>query len=156
MNQFNKHYKHIIFDWDGTLMDSTGRIVSAMQSTAENLSLAVPSIDAVKSIIGLSMDEVLDRLFPHNKGSIRDEILDEYRYQYVVGDNTPSPLFAGSLSLLNWLREQGITISVATGKARHGLHRVLSEVDMVEFFDFTICADEASSKPSPHMVDILN
>lgn len=155
MTILKNRFSHVIFDWDGTLMDSTGRIVSAMQATAKNLSIDVPSEETVKSIIGLSMQAVLDKVFPEACDVTRAKILEEYRYQYVEGDNTPTPLFEGSIPLLNWLKEQEVIISVATGKARNGLQRVMKEVDLIDFFDSTICADEASSKPNPHMVEIL-
>lgn len=155
MTILRNRFSHVIFDWDGTLMDSTARIVSAMQATARNLEIEVPSEKSVKSIIGLSMDAVLDNVFPKACAKTRDRILEEYRYQYIEGDNTPTPLFDGTIGLLNWLRNKGVYISVATGKARHGLDRVMTEVGLDSFFDSTICADEASSKPSPHMVEIL-
>jgi len=155
MTILKNRYAHVIFDWDGTLMDSTARIVSAMQATARNLKIKVPSEASVKSIIGLSMDAVLDNVFPEACTKTRSKILEEYRFQYIEGDKTPTPLFDGTMALLNWLRGEGIFISVATGKARHGLDRVMTEVGLESFFDLTICADEASSKPSPHMVEIL-
>ncbi len=155
MSILKSRFSHVIFDWDGTLMDSTGRIVSAMQSTARNLAMDVPSEEMVKSIIGLSMQAVLDKVFPKACEKTRTKILEEYRYQYVEGDTTPTPLFEGSLTLLNWLREQGVIVSVATGKARNGLDRVMNEVGLLNFFDSTICADEARSKPEPQMVEVL-
>ena len=155
MSILRSRFSHVIFDWDGTLMDSTGRIVSAMQSTARILGIKVPSEQEVKSIIGLSMQAVLDSVFPDACEKTRAKILEEYRYQYIEGDETPTPLFNGSLDLLHWLREQEVIVSVATGKAREGLNRVMSEVGLLNFFDSTICADEANSKPEPHMVEIL-
>ncbi|TQV87380.1 HAD family hydrolase [Aliikangiella coralliicola] len=155
MSVLRNRYSFIIFDWDGTLMDSTGRIVSSMQSTAKIADLPIPSEESVKSIIGLSMDAVMDTMFPSANGSLREKLFEIYRHQYVEGDDTPSPLFQGSLPLLNWLKQINIPIAVATGKARHGLTRVLNEVNLIDFFDHTICADEAESKPHPEMVERL-
>ena len=155
MSIIKEKYSLIIFDWDGTLMDSTGRIISAMQTTARNVAQPVPSDNQVKSIIGLGMKEVLDELFPKACEDTRAKLLEEYRFQYVEGDNTPTPLFAGSMTLLNWLKESQVQTSVATGKARNGLQRVMNEVGLIDFFDHSICADEAESKPSPSMIDIL-
>lgn len=155
MTIINNKYAHIIFDWDGTLMDSTGRIVSAMQSTAKKLELNIPSVSEVKAIIGLSMEDVLNQLFSEADNDMREKILAEYRYQYVDGDQTPSPLFPKSLELVHWLKQKKVTVSVATGKARHGLKRVMKEVDVEHLFDHSICADEAQSKPHPEMVERL-
>ncbi|MGX5174054.1 HAD family hydrolase [Aliikangiella sp. IMCC44653] len=148
-------YSFVIFDWDGTLMDSTGRIVSAMQTSAKLTGLPIPTKEAVKSIIGLSMQAVMQTLFPGCDATTKEKFLDIYRHQYITGDTTPSPLFDGVLENLNWLKQQSISIAVATGKARAGLNRVLAEVDLLDFFDITICADEAQSKPHPEMVEHL-
>ena len=150
-----KQYSLVIFDWDGTLMDSTARIISCMQQTARIADLPIPTTKAVKGIIGLSMDAVLDKIFPGSEKIHRKELTDIFRQQYVELDTTPSPLFDGSLSLLNWLKEKEYIIAVATGKARVGLNRALSSVNMLDFFQHSICADEAISKPHPEMVNRL-
>ena len=152
MSILKNKYSFVIFDWDGTLMDSTGRIISAMQVSASQLGLPVPSIDNVKSIIGLSMQSVMDKLFPTTDIKIRDRFLEEYRYQYVEADSTPTPMFDGVVEHLLWLKSRNVKIAVATGKARAGLNGVLNEVNLFDFFDFSICADEAKSKPHPQMV----
>ena len=95
-----QHYKLVIFDWDGTLMDSVDRIVSSMQSAAETVGLLIPSNDDVKQIIGLSLNVALERLF---LGITADQIKDmliQYKYQYIEGDKTPTPLFDNAMSLL--------------------------------------------------------
>ena len=148
-------YSLVIFDWDGTLMDSTGRIISAMQAAATDVGFAVPSATQVKSIIGLSMQAVLQTLFPTTSDSQRENFLKAYKYQYIEGDTTPSPLFEGVIAQLEWLKSEQITIAVATGKARAGLSRVMQEVGLLNYFDFSICADEAESKPHPQMVERL-
>jgi len=155
MSLLKQKYSFIIFDWDGTLMDSTARIVSAMQATAREAKLVEPSEKLVKSIIGLSMQAVMDKLFPQADEKLRQELFEIYRYQYVEGDPTPSPLFTEAKSLLNWLKEKGIVVAIATGKARAGLDRVLNEVGLLDFFDYSICADEAQSKPHPEMITSL-
>lgn len=155
MNRLKNNYSFIIFDWDGTLMDSTARIVSSMQATAREVQLPEPSEAAVKSIIGLSMKAVMDKMFPTADEKLRQELFEIYRYQYVEGDKTPTPLFKGTLALLEWLKSQQIPIAIATGKARAGLQRVLKEVELTDYFDFSICADEAESKPHPEMVEYL-
>ncbi len=152
MTNKNRNISFVIFDWDGTLMDSTARIISCMQQTARIAGLPVPESNQIRSTIGLSMDAVLDNIFPHTEISQRTEIISIYRRQYIELDTTPSPMFKGSLPLLNWLKEKDVLIAVATGKTRVGLNRALAMVDMQDFFEYSICADEARSKPHPEMV----
>jgi len=148
-------YSLVIFDWDGTLMDSTARIVSCMQSTAKIANLPVPSEQQVKGIIGLSMAAVLDKMFPAAGIERRTELTDIYRQHYIELDTTPSPLFEGTLPLLEELKSRNIKTAVATGKARAGLTRALESVDLLDYFEYSICADEAESKPHPEMVHRL-
>lgn len=155
MTSFKDRYSFFIFDWDGTLMDSTGRIISSMKATARIAGLNEPSERAVKGIIGLSMSAVMDKLFPGADAKLREELIEIYRVQYVQKDKTHSPLFEGVLSLLDWLKLMDIPISIATGKARAGLDRVLAEVGLSDCFDYSICADEVKSKPHPDMVNRL-
>lgn len=149
----SKQTRLIVFDWDGTLMDSTGRIVSAMQTTATKLKLPVPSVDDVRGIIGLNLNECYQRLFPEVDD--HDWITEEYRYQYVEGDATPSPLFEGTAETLEYLKSQGYLLAVATGKAREGLERVLNDSGVKSMFDVTIASDEAQGKPHPEMLNKL-
>lgn len=149
-----KNIKLIVFDWDGTIMDSTGRIISSMQQAARKLELPVPSEEAVRGIIGLGLTECLNILFPEL--SCHKAISEEYRYQYVEADKTPSPIFEGVSEVLTQLKSQGYILAVATGKARHGLDRVLKESGLKEYFDFTIGADEVeNAKPAPDMLNVL-
>lgn len=150
-----KNYHFVIFDWDGTLMDSTARIVSSMQQTARLVESEVPTIDHIKSTIGLSMDAVISELFPAARETLKTSIRDTYREQYINKDQTPSPLFAGAMDLLSWLESKSIMTAVATGKARHGLSRALTSVGLENHFKHSICADEATSKPHPEMVHRL-
>ena len=101
------------------------------------------------------MDAVMEQMFPTADQELRAKLFEIYRYQYIEGDTTPSPLFEGTMPLLNWLKSVEIPIAIATGKARQGLDRVLNEVGLIDFFDFSICADEAESKPHPQMVEVL-
>ncbi|MDX1525145.1 MULTISPECIES: HAD family hydrolase [Idiomarinaceae] len=149
-------YPLIIVDWDGTVMDSVARIVASMQASARILELPVPSVAAVKDIIGISLQPAIEKLFGRFTTEQMVRFTDVYRQQYVVDCQTPSPLFAGALATLQQLREQGYQLAVATGKARQGLERAWDETATRQLFDFSRCADEAKSKPDPTMlVDIL-
>ncbi len=146
--------KLIVFDWDGTIMDSTGRIVSAMQQAARQQSLIIPTDEAVKSIIGLGLTQCFNILFPGLK--CHQAITEEYRYQYVEFDTTPSPIFDGVEAVLTELKAKGYQLAVATGKARHGLDRVLKDSKLEHYFDHTIGADEVTNaKPAPDMLNWL-
>ncbi len=145
-------YKLVIFDWDGTVMDSVGRIVSSMQAAANSSGIAIPTEQAVKDIIGLSLDKALDKLFPQADEQQRLALVDGYRDQYVTLNKTETPLFSGAEHLLNELRDTGHYLAVATGKARRGLNRVFESTALGDRFHTSRCADEAESKPSPDMI----
>lgn len=147
-----KNYQLIIFDWDGTLMDSIGRIVSSMQATAAALKLPVPQAGAVRDIIGLSLEPAIGQLFGQLSAPQYAQFLAKYRSQYVELDTTPTPLFTGVRTMLDELRAQGYQLAVATGKARRGLDRVLQESGLEDVFRITRCADESRSKPDPQML----
>ncbi len=152
-----KSYQLIIFDWDGTLMDSTPRIVSSMRTAASKVALPVPSEDAVNHIIGLSLDDAFEILFPGilSKHQQKQALFEAYRYEYLEGDTTPSPLFEDAEPLLKLLKSEGYRLAVATGKARHGLERIFKVSGLKKYFNDSICADEAESKPHPEMIHVL-
>ncbi|KAE9625841.1 HAD family hydrolase [Aeromonas veronii] len=148
-----------IFDWDGTLMDSVGRIVACVQGAARDCELAVPSPAQIRQIIGLSLDVAMSRLFPlcSDSGTAMDErqiatLIDRYRHHY-LHDATPSPLFAGAGELLHDWRSRGLQLAVATSKSRRGLDRVLDETGLRPLFVTSRGADEARSKPDPLMLE---
>lgn len=145
-----KKYKLVIFDWDGTVMDSVTKIVNCIRSSAESLNLVPPSDEAIKNIIGMSLEKAIDVLFPDNVVQ-HQALISGYKYQYSV-DTTPTPVFANVVSVLNALKEQGIVLAVATGKGRGGLERLLEQSQLRHFFSATRTSDEAQSKPSPDML----
>ncbi|WP_333607677.1 HAD-IA family hydrolase [Arsukibacterium sp.] len=152
MFEMQSEVKLVVFDWDGTVMDSVGRIVSSMQAAARLTDLAVPSAFAVKQIIGLSLDPAFDQLFPFATAGQRAQLFEHYREQYVQLDPTPSPLFNGAEQLLQQLANNNILLAVATGKARKGLDRMFADTGLAPYFVTSRCADEARSKPDPDML----
>ena len=147
-----KRYELVIFDWDGTLMDSTARIVSCLQQSALLAGLTMPSVDDARHIIGLGLHEGFRVLFPDADDKHEKEMLRYYKEEFVHRNNTKHELFSG---VLDWLGDSGrdaVLIAVATGKSRVGLDRELTAHGMHEYFVCTRCADECFSKPNPQMV----
>ncbi len=152
-----KEYQLIIFDWDGTLMDSVQRIVSCMQKAALISGLAMPATELVKDIIGLSLTEAMQRLFPDEMPELHHRLIQTYSEYYKHLDDTPTPLFSGIEPMMRQLHAAGKSLAVATGKSRRGLERVLTETAMGELFCTRRGADDAKSKPDPLMLEqILN
>ena len=146
-------YQLLIFDWDGTLADSIGRIVEVMHVAAAQLELPPRSDTAIKGIIGLELVAAIQTLYPHLVTQQQlDDFRDAYSAEFVRREQTASPLFPGVLSGLQRFRAQGYQLAVATGKSRRGLARSLQQHGLSDFFDITRCADEAAGKPDPQMV----
>jgi phosphoglycolate phosphatase len=144
-----------IFDWDGTLMDSTGRIIGAMQAAIAELGLTARRDDEVREIIGLGLPEAIEFLFGELSLAERNILQARYAHHYVTADQQPCEFFPGALAMLQQLKERGDLVAVATGKSRKGLRRMLDQLDMHEFFHATRCADETRSKPHPQMLHEL-
>lgn len=144
-----------IFDWDGTLVDSTGHIVAAMQQAAQELSFPVLGDAAVQNIIGLGLPEAILALYPELDEAARHELKLGYAKHYIALNEEPPELFHGVADTLNRLKESGHQLAVATGKNRRGLQRVLDQLDMLDYFHATRCADETRSKPHPQMLHEL-
>lgn len=146
-------YDLLIFDWDGTLVDSIGRIVESIMAAASQCNLPTLDGDSIKGIIGLGLPEAIAVLYPH----IEDVKLVEafrraYADHYLSLDTEPSPLFPGVAQSLPDFRDQGCQLAVATGKGRRGLNRALEGQGWSDFFDVARCADETASKPDPLMI----
>lgn len=142
----------IIFDWDGTLMDSERQIVHCMQVAAHELELVVPTYEAVRRIIGLGLPEAIECLFPVHDAELREAIRQGYARHFIAGSAGDSNLFPGAIELLEELRARELVLAVATGKSRVGLDRVLEKTGLASFFDLTRTADETASKPDPKML----
>ncbi|TLP55016.1 MULTISPECIES: HAD family hydrolase [Pseudomonas] len=149
----SKRYDLLIFDWDGTLADSVGRIVEAMNQAAERAGEASCSEEAIKGIIGLALDEAISVLYPHLAVAQVQAFRQHYAEIYMALDQQPSPLFEGVVESLEAFRAEGYRLAVATGKARRGLDRVLEVHGWERYFDITRGADEARGKPHPLMLE---
>jgi phosphoglycolate phosphatase len=142
----------LVFDWDGTLMDSEARIVECVRASAQDLDLEVPDDDSIRNIIGLGLSEAVTTLFPGADEQLVGGVVDRYRYHFLIKNQTPSPLFPGAEEVLQELQGRGYLLAVATGKGRAGLDRVLERTGLGDLFHATRCADETFSKPHPEML----
>lgn len=151
-----RRYRLVVFDWDGTLMDSAEKIVNCFRAAARDTGLPVPAPDDVRAIIGLGLAEALAELFPEAGGTERHRAGLAYREHYTERDQTTMRLFPGVVEGLRMLKSERYLLAVATGKARPGLDRVLDDTGTRPLFHATRCVDEARSKPHPRMLlDIL-
>ena len=144
----------IVFDWDGTLMDSEGQIVACLRAAMHDLGLETLADDVLRNVIGLGLREAIDTLIPGQDAVFQDAFVGHYRNHWFASES--SHLFDGVREVLELCKKQDFLLGVATGKSRRGLDRVLGETGLDSWFDATRCADEAPSKPHPQMlVDIM-
>ncbi|WP_108650766.1 HAD family hydrolase [Dongshaea marina] len=146
-------YKLVIFDWDGTLMDSLERIVSSMRHAAKKTGLPLPQPAAVRDIIGLSFESALPKLFGDDWQLHAPDFIEHYRSFYQEIDETPSPLYPGADLVVQGLYQQGYQLAISTGKGHRGLSRVLKSSGLEHYFHATRGADQARSKPDPLMLE---
>lgn len=146
------NYRLLIFDWDGTLMDSAARIVASIQSSATALGVEPPEDAAIRDIIGLGLIEGIERLFPGTDEAFAQRLASAYRQDYLYGMQAQASLFAGAEAVLRELRDEGYWLAVATGKSRTGLRQVLDHTGLRTLFYSTRTADETASKPHPQML----
>lgn len=148
-------YQLLVFDWDGTLMDSEAKIVACLQAAAADVELPVPDETEAKQIIGLGLLEAVKTLFPGTDDNVHRRLADAYRDHFLVRNKARSRLFPDVVETLEVLADDYL-LAVATGKSRRGLERELDESGLRSYFQTTRCADEAHSKPHPRMLeDIL-
>ncbi|CAN5438674.1 HAD-IA family hydrolase [soil metagenome] len=149
-----KNYDLIVFDWDGTLMDSTATIVKCIQASAKDLGLPIPDDKAASYVIGLGLQDAMQAAMPDLDPKYYPRMVERYRYHYLANDQKLT-LFDGVREMLSDLSQQGYFLAVATGKSRVGLNRALDSVKLLSRFDATRCADETFSKPHPAMLQEL-
>ncbi|GMQ87831.1 MAG: HAD-IA family hydrolase [Gammaproteobacteria bacterium] len=141
----------IIFDWDGTLMDSETQIVHAMSGAIDDMELEKRTVDQCRNIIGLGLKEAVDALYPGRDAAFQQQFVEHYRHHWFSIAHT-SELFPGAGETLRLLKESGFLLAVATGKGRAGLDKVLLNTGLENVFSATRCADETQSKPHPQML----
>jgi phosphoglycolate phosphatase len=147
----SERFDLLVFDWDGTLTDSTDLIVAAMHAACCDLGLPVPPAENVKHIIGLGFKEALAHLLPALDSDDYPMVVERYRHHF-LSRVAPIPVFPGVNETLQSLHEAGFMLAVATGKSRKGLNRDFKETGLGRYFQASRCADECFSKPHPAML----
>ncbi len=144
-------YELVVFDWDGTLIDSTRAITDAIRSSAADLGLPVPSRERASHVIGLGLLEAIHYAVPEIRREQLPAFVERYRVHYLKEDAGLQP-FDGIPELLAELDAAGVMLAVATGKSRVGLNRALERTGWRRWFVTTRCADEGAPKPDPWML----
>lgn len=149
-----KRFDLLAFDWDGTLLDSAGAIVAAIQAACRDLELPEPSDERARHVIGLGLGEALRHAVPELPEQRYPQMVDRYRHHYLSRDHELR-LFDGAAELVAELAGAGFSLAVATGKSRVGLDRALKASGLGAYFQASRCADECFSKPHPQMLEEL-
>jgi phosphoglycolate phosphatase len=149
-----RRFPLLVFDWDGTLMDSPKTIVLSIQNACRDLGLPVPDDARASHVIGLGLHEALQYAVPGLPVSVYGKMVERYRYHYLAQD-AAIPLYPGTEAMLTRLKGAGHTLAVATGKSTAGLERVLAVTGLGEYFAAYRCADRTASKPAPDMLHEL-
>ena len=146
-----KRFDLLVFDWDGTLMDSADSIALSIQAACSDLKLPVPTDEAARYVIGLGLSEALAEIVPDLTAAQYDQLIDRYRFHFLSKDYE-IPLFEGVFDAIHALSEMGFLLAVSTGKSRRGLERAFASTEIGHLFHASRCADESFSKPHPGML----
>jgi phosphoglycolate phosphatase len=146
-----KRFDLVVFDWDGTLIDSAGAIVACIQAACRDLGLPVPDDERASHVIGLGLADALAHAIPGLPPAEYPRVSERYRQHFLIR-GASLPLFPGTREMLIDLREKGHVLGIATGKSRAGLARALEHAELVGVFDATRCADQCAPKPAPDML----
>jgi phosphoglycolate phosphatase len=146
-----RRFDLVVFDWDGTIVDSTTMIAVCIQKAAADLGLAVPAIERARHVIGLGLHDALARAVPELTAARIDEFTARYRHHWFACE-PDVVLFAGMHEMLVDLAARGVPLAVATGKSRRGLARAFEQTGLGTLFGASRCADETHPKPHPAML----
>lgn len=144
----------IVWDWDGTLADSTGMITNAILKAAEQVGLPTVTPQTAGNIIGLGLRESIEALFGEIPADQAQALATQYKLNYYAGESH-IPLFHGVADTIKALNKRGFKLAVATGKGRRGLNFALEHTQLGNLFHASKTVDECFSKPHPQMLDEL-
>lgn len=149
-----KQFDLIVWDWDGTLANSTAMITDAILKAAEQVGLPALTPQAATNIIGLGLRESIEALYGKIPIEQAQALAKQYTANYYAGESE-IPLFEGAADTIKALSKRGFKLAVATGKGRRGLNLALEHCGLGKFFHATRTVDECFSKPHPQMLDEL-
>jgi phosphoglycolate phosphatase len=147
----SRNFDLVVFDWDGTLFDSTALIARCIQAACADLGVPVPSDERASYVIGMGLAEALQHAAPDLARERYRELGERYRQHYFARQHE-IVFFDGTLAMLEALKARGHLLGVATGKSRRGLDDALNTSALRGLFDATRTADETASKPDPRML----
>lgn len=150
----HRSFDLIVFDWDGTLSDSTALIVRSLQAAAVDVGAKKPTNEAALYVIGMGLHQALQHLVPDIPEEQYSEMAARYRHHYTLHQHDIH-LFSGVLTMLNALKSQHYWLAIATGKSRRGLNEALAHTELKHLFNASRTADETQSKPHPMMLEEL-
>lgn len=148
----NNRFDLLVFDWDGTLINTIDWIAYCLQTAAEHCGCAIPDVQAAKNVIGLSIQEATSTLHPNVNANTHEQLVQHYSRLYLSKQLSQNDLFPDVIDMLVILKQAGYQLAVATGKTRHGLQEALHATATKDLFCVTRCADETASKPNPQML----
>ena len=148
-----RDFELLVFDWDGTLMDSEAHIVECLAHAMEAVGLAALPAAQLRQVIGLGLEQAIAGIMPGEPETTIRLGVEAFRERFLSPEPTPSALFPGVEVVLDELTGQGYRMAIATGKSRRGLDKVLKQTGLESYFPVTRCADETFSKPHPRMLE---
>lgn len=152
MSILSTKYKLLVFDWDGTLIDSIEQIVTSLQTASQAVCGETVTENAARGVIGLGLQEAIEQLHPELDTTTVEQVAAAYKQHYLYENPIQAQLFDGVVELLDELSASGYQLAIATGKSRMGLDRSLQEHSLGDYFITTKCAGENRSKPHPEMI----
>lgn len=152
MSTSSEKYRLLVFDWDGTLIDSIEQIVTSLQTASQIVCGESVTEDAARGVIGLGLQEAIKQLHPELDAITIEQVAAAYKQHYLYENPIQAQLFDGVTDLLDELIARGYQLAIATGKSRIGLDRSLQEHSLESYFITTKCAGENLSKPHPEML----
>jgi phosphoglycolate phosphatase len=148
----NNRFDLLIFDWDGTLINTIDWITYSLQTASERCGCDIPEARAAKDVIGLSIQAATTALHPTVDAKTHEQLVRHYGEIYASKQLSRADLFPDTFEMLLELKQVGYQLAVATGKTRRGLKEALHATQTEYLFAVTCCADETRSKPDPTML----
>ena len=150
-----QRFKLLVFDWDGTLIDSIERIVTSLQHASREVCGIDISEENARSVIGLGLHEAIEHLHPELESVLVESVAASYKQHFLYDSKVPEALFNGVEELLKQLIAENYCLAIATGKSRMGLDRAMNKHNLGHYFNTTRCAGENRSKPHPEMLNSI-